>query len=289
MIAEPQPRIAATGFGFIESPRWHDGRLFASDIALRQVIAIDFSGGAPRVEVVARLDDQPSGLGWMPDGSMLVVAMRTRRLLRVRGGEVSVHADFSGAVTADINDMVVDADGRAYVTNFGYEADAGEAAPTATGILIVEPDGRFRMTPAELYRPNGCVITPDGRTFIVAETRLHRLTAYARAADGELSDRRAFAVTPSPSWADGICLDAEGAVWIGDPKGRQITRVRAGGEITHRIPLAPRQGIACALGGPARRTLYYSSVVIKPWDVLARERDCRIEAVEVDVPGAGWP
>lgn len=287
MTVELQTSIVATGLGFLEAPRWHEGRLFASDIALQQVIAIDVTAREPTVEVILQLDDRPSGLGWMPDGSMLIVAMGSRRLLRLRNGTVSVHADLAAVVPADLNDMVVDKAGRAYVTNFGYDPEISEARPT--GIVIVEPDGRHTMTPAELFRPNGCAITDDGRTFIVAETRVHRLTAFTRADDGTLSNPREFAVTPSPSWADGICLDADGAVWVGDPKGRQVTRVLKGGTVTHRVPLAPRQGIACALGGHDRKTLYCSTCIIKPWDVLARERDARIESVRVDVPGCGLP
>jgi sugar lactone lactonase YvrE len=284
-----QPRLIVDRLGFAEGLRWHAGRLWASDIALRQVIAIDVASQPAKLEVALKLDDQPSGLGWMPDGSMLVIAMRTRKLLRVRNSAVSVHADLSPLVKADLNDMVVDAAGRAYVTNFGYDAEKGDAE-AATGILIVEPDGSATMTPAELMRPNGCAITADGRTFVVAETRVHRLSAYARAGDGTLSKHRAFGTAPEKTWADGICLDAEGAAWIGDPIGRQMLRMRDGGEIAERISCAPLQPVACALGGPQRRTLFFASSRLTPdWDAAARDRHGRIEAIEVPVPGAGWP
>jgi sugar lactone lactonase YvrE len=283
-----RPRLIADKLGFVEGLRWYDGRLWGSDIALQQVIAIDVSRTPAKVEVMLELDDQPSGLGWMPDGSLLVVAMRTREVLRFLGGEVSVHVDLKGLVNDDLNDMVVDADGRAYVTNFGYNAEKHEA-PAPTGIVIIEPDGRARMTPSELMRPNGCGISADGKTFVVAETREHRLSAYTRATDGSLSQRRAFGTAPEKTWADGICLDAEGAAWIGDPIGRQMLRMRDGGEITERIDCAPLQPVTCALGGAQRRTLYYASSRIRPWDTAALERNGRIEALEVAVPGAGWP
>jgi sugar lactone lactonase YvrE len=272
------------GLGFPEAPRWRDGRLYVSDIAARQVLSIGADGA---IEVACMLDDRPSGLGWMPDGALVVVAMHNRVLLRVRDGQPEQYADLSGVVTAELNDMVVDADGRAYVTNFGY--DVAQDEPATTGIVVVHPDGSIDPPVGELFRPNGCAITADGTTLVVAETRVHRIAAFTLAADGSLSNQRVFAALPSGTWADGLCLDEEGAVWVADPKGCHCYRVTAGGEIGQVIDTAPMQAIACALGGPDRRTLYLTLGRIRGWDEMAADRQGRIHAYRVDVPGSGWP
>jgi sugar lactone lactonase YvrE len=277
--------LLVDGLAFPESPRWHEGALWLSDIARKEVVRVSLEG---RVETVCRVAGAPSGLGWLPDGRLLIVSMHARRLVCHAGDRLSTYADLSSMVTADVNDMVVDGLGRAYVTNFGYDAAAG-AAPVSTGMVLVRPDGSPELQAGELFRPNGCAITPDGRTLLVAETRLHRLSAFTIGEDGTLADQREFASLPSGSWADGICLDAEGAAWVGDPKARRCVRVREGGMIADVIDTSPLPTIACVLGGPQRRTLFLTLAPLRPFTEAAADPRGRVETVKVAVPGAGLP
>ena len=278
-----KPRVLAEGLRFPEGPRWRDGRLYFSDMHAGRVLALDADG---RCEEVLALDgDEPSGLGWLPDGRLLVVAMRARKLLRRDPGGLAVHADLAPLLPLLANDMVVDGRGRAYVGNFGFDLHAGER-PRPTSLALVHPDGRSELAAADLLFPNGSVVTPDGRTLIVAESFGARLTAFDVAADGRLSRRRVFAALEG-AVPDGICLDAEGAVWVASPVSHGALRVREGGEVTHRIAVE-RQAYACMLGGPERRTLFLCTAE-SPDPAATAARRGRIEAVEVDVPGAGWP
>jgi sugar lactone lactonase YvrE len=277
--------LVCKGLGFAEAPRWHDERLWVSDMAAGVVLAISLDGA---VAEMCAVTGRPSGLGWLPQGDLLVVSMHERRVMRQRDGELAVHADLTGVVSADLNDMVVDGEGRAYVTNFGYDAAAG-ADPTTTGVILVHPDGVVEPPMGSLFRPNGCAITSDGRTFLVAETRVHRLTAFTIGDGGRLVEQRVVASLPSGSWADGLCVDAEGAAWIADPKGRRCFRVASDGSIVEVIDTAPYQAIACALGGDGRRTLFVTLADIRPFAEMARERTSCVGVVSVDVPGAGWP
>lgn len=284
MPGRMEPRPLCSGLGFAEAPRWHDERLWVSDIAVGEVVAIDLDGG---IERVCEVPGRPSGLGWLPDGTLLVVSMHDRQILQL-DGDLEVHADLRPLVVADLNDMVVDGFGRAYVTNFGYDAIA-EATPRATGVVLVHPDGRAEPPAGELFRPNGCGVTADATTFVVAETRVHRLSAFTIGDDGRLADQRVVGMLPRGSWADGICLDAEGAAWVADPKGKRCFRLARDGSITDTIDTAPMQAIACALGGGDRRTLFVTLGLIRPWPEMARDRSARIDGYRVAVPGAGWP
>ena len=279
-----QIRLAG-GFGFLEAPRWHDERLWVSDMARHTVFTVDASGTAtPMFE----LDDSPSGLGWLPDGRLLVVSMHARKVLRREHyGRLVLHADLGPLVDADLNDMVVDGHGRAYVTNFGYDAATSE--PKSTGVVLVHPDGSTEGPVGELFRPNGCGIVQDGSTFVVAETRVHRLAAFRIADDGSLHDQRTIGELPSGSWADGLCLDAEDAVWVADPKGRRCFRLTKDGETTDIIDTSPMPTVSCALGGPDRRTLFLTLAPIRPFDEAAGGGVAEIRTVAVEVPGAGWP
>ncbi|MBS0521808.1 MAG: SMP-30/gluconolactonase/LRE family protein [Proteobacteria bacterium] len=272
-----------SGLCFGEAPRWHDGRLWFSDFYVHQVRAVDEAGKA---ETIVEVPGRPSGLGWRPDGTMLVVSMTDRRLMRFSAGTLAVEADLGSLATGPCNDMVVDAEGRAYVGNFGYDRHAGEAQRT-TCLARVDPDGSVHKAADGLLFPNGTVITPDGRTMIVAETFAHRLTAFDVAPDGTLSNRRLWAGIDG-CYPDGICLDAEGAIWVSDPFGHRVLRVREGGAITHSVDLAPRGAYACMLGGRDRRTLY---VITNSGSgpAMTDKRDGRIETMRVDVPGAGRP
>jgi sugar lactone lactonase YvrE len=283
--AGPRWRLVAEGIAFGEAPRWHEGRLWFSDIP-RGVVCRLADDGA--VEEVCAVPGRPSGLGWLPDGRLLVVSMHDRVVHRWDGDRLEVHADLRPIVPADLNDMVVGADGTAYVTGFGYDAEAGEPREP-TGVVLVRPDGSAQMQPGVLFRPNGCAITADGTRLVVAQTRLHRVSVQSIGTDGRLGDVVDLADLPSGSWADGLCLDAEDAVWVADPKGRRLFRVLVDGTLNRVVETGDRTPVACVLGGPERRTLYVTMSPIRPMGEAVADPQGRIEAFEVDVPGAGWP
>jgi len=275
------------GFAFLEGPRWRDGRLWFSDMHARRVYAASEDGA---VEAIARLPECPSGLGWLPDGRLLVVSMEDRKLLRREAaGTLVTHADLSGIAGYHCNDMVVDAAGRAYVGNFGFDIHTGQK-PSAAKLALVQPDGATSIAAEDLMFPNGAVITPDGRTLIVGESFGRRLTAFdIDAASGALSNRRVWAALEDGAVPDGICLDAEGAIWVSSPMSREFLRVHEGGRVSQRIPCGERMAIACMLGGADRRTLFaLTSATIDPYE-CRRLRSARIERVRVDAPGAGLP
>ncbi|MDQ1431792.1 MAG: hypothetical protein QOF40_2394 [Actinomycetota bacterium] len=276
--------VLLRGLDFGEGPRWHDGRLWFSDF-FQQCVSSVGTDGVRRIEL--ELDDRPSGLGWLPDGRMLVVAMQSRRVLRCEhDGSVVEHADLSGLATGPCNDMVVAGDGTAYVGNFGFDYTVGE--PMCNAVLArVQPDGVVDVGADDLQFPNGTVITPDGSTLIVGETFGKRASAFTIADDGTLHDRRIWAelgdVLP-----DGCTLDAEGAIWFADARGPELVRVREGGEVTHRVDVG-QQAFACALGGHDGRTLFVIAAD------SARDGEAQgagtgtIRTLRVDVPHAGLP
>lgn len=281
-MTEP-PQVLVDNLAFAEGPRWHDDRLWFSDMHSLGVFAVTANG---RVDSVVRVPGQPSGLGWLPDGRLLVVSMTDRRVLRLDGSSLRLHADLARIASWHCNDMVVDVSGRAYVGNFGFDLYGGET-PETTRLAVVEPDGLAAIAADGLSFPNGMAITPDGKTLVVAETFAHRLTAFDRAADGSLPARRVFANLPGLA-PDGICLDAEGAVWAASPTGKAVVRVLAGGEVTDRIDLG-RPAFACMLGGSDRRTLYVCTASTSYPAKCRQRRDGRIEWLRVRVPGAGLP
>ena len=275
-------KVLYEGLDFGEGPRWHDGRLWLSDFYTQQVSSFGPDGDR-RVEV--ELDDQPSGLGWLPSTELLVVAMKSRQVRRVdAGGSMHVHADLSGIASGDCNDMVVDAVGNAYVGNFGVRPEGG-GHPVAD-LALVRPDGRVEVAASEILFPNGSVITPDGRTLIVGESIGRVYTAFTIADDATLSDRRVWAEVPGQA-PDGCALDASGAIWFADALGTGCFRVAPGGEILEAV-VASQAVFACALGGPDRRTLYMITAA-GHGEEQRGVGSGRIECVEVDVPGAGWP
>jgi sugar lactone lactonase YvrE len=274
--------VVVDGLTFAEGPRWREGKLWFSDFYSHRVLTVDAAG---RVETVIEVPGRPSGLGFTPDGALLVVSMLDRSVLRVEGGRARLLADLSGVATGPCNDMVVDAAGRAYVGNFGFDRHQGESERTAC-IARVDPDGRVTRVAEDLHFPNGTVITPDGRTLIVAETLAHRLTAFDIDATRGLARRRVLAEIEG-CFPDGICLDAEGAVWVADARSPRVVRVRDG-RVERTIATGDRFAFACMLGGDDRRTLF---VVTNTGSgpAMADRRDGRIESVRVDVPGAGLP
>jgi sugar lactone lactonase YvrE len=278
------PKVLLDGLIFPEGPRWHDGALYFSDMHGSVVWRLTPEGKASKVQ---EFTGHVSGLGWLPDGTMLVVSMDDRHLLRLTPHGPEISADLSSLVANPINDMVVDRKGRAYIGGFGFNLFKGEA-PRTTVVLCVAPDGGVRMAADDLHFPNGMVITPDGRTLIVAETLAARLTAFDVQSDGALINRRVFAAIEGLT-PDGICLDAEGAVWVAWPGSNKIIRVRDGGEIADTISLPDRHSYACMLGGADRRDLYICTAIGHMPEDLAKGRSGKIEVVRVDVPGAGLP
>jgi len=275
-------RVLLEGLRFPEGPRWHDGRLWFSDMHAKEVIAVDLEG---RAETIVRVPGDPSGLGWLPDGRLLVVSMQDRRLLRLDPGGLAEVADLSGIASYHCNDMVVDAEGRAYVGNFGFDLHAG-GPPAPANLALVHPDGRAEIAAADLRFPNGTVITPDGRTLVVGESFGACLTAFDVAADGSLSGRREWARLQG-AVPDGICLDAEGAIWVASPIGGKVLRVREGGEITHSLDVET-DAFACMLGGPEGTTLFVCTAADSNPEKTGDRRG-RIEVVDVAVPRAGLP
>jgi sugar lactone lactonase YvrE len=288
-----QAKVLATGLTFGEGPRWHSGRLWFSDFYDHAVKSLDAAGN---VRIELQLDDQPSGLGWLPDGRLLVVAMHQRRVLRLDADGVKLHADLNGVATYHANDMVVDGQGRAYVGNFGFDLDAalkerGVASvladhPTAS-LARVEPDGSVHVAAADLHFPNGCVVTPDGRTLLLAETLAMRLTAFDLGADGLLSGRRLWADVRGRA-PDGICLDASGQVWIANAIAPECALVGAAGTIVATVGTS-QPCFACMLGGEDGRTLFMLTAPSSVADVVSKSRQGRIEVVRVETPHAGRP
>lgn len=272
------------GLGFAEAPRWHDGRLWFSDFFRERVFSCG-DDGALREEAV--VPQRPSGLGWRADGTLLVVSMEDRRLL-ARGGDGRLHtvADLAPHSGGPCNDLLVDGAGRAYVGNFGFDLYA-RAEPRATALLRVDPDGRVHRVAEDLWFPNGMALTPDGRCLIVAETFAHRLTAFDVDADGGLSGRRVWADLPG-AYPDGLCLDADGAVWVADARGRRVLQVDAARGVVRTLSTGEQHAYACMLGGADRRTLY---VCTAPGigAAQAATRQARVARVAVAVPGAGRP
>ena len=275
-------KILLEGLCFGEGPRWHDGALWLSDMHARQVLRVDGDGN-PAV-VVELADDEPSGLGWLPDGDLLIVSMRKRQLLRFDGSTLSLHADLSDLASWYCNDMVVDAEGRAYVGNFGFDLH-NRAKPQPAELIMVTPDGKAQVVAQDLQFPNGTVITPDGKTLIVGESFGGRLTAFDIEADGTLTNQRVWAQLPGSAVPDGICLDEEGGIWSASPTTNDCLRVVEGGEVTHRLEF-DQGAFACMLGGA---TLYVLTSGSSDPEECTVKRDAKVRAFSAPHPGAGWP
>jgi len=276
-------KVLIDGLAFAEGPRWRAGKLFFSDMHAHQVLAVDMAG---KREVICEVPARPSGLGWLPDGRMLVVSMTDRKLMRLDRDGLKTVADLSKLAPFDCNDMVVDARGRAYVGNFGFDLH-GNAQPRSTTLVMVAPDGVARIVAEEMMFPNGMVITPDGKTLIAGETFGARLTAFDIGADGSLTNRRVWAELGS-SPPDGICLDAENAIWVACPTKSEVIRVKQGGEVAERIKVET-DAFACMLGGPDGRTLFVATAPNLNPEQCRAARGGRIETTQVEVPRAGLP
>lgn len=272
----------ASGLGFAEGPRWHDGKLWFSDFGARLVRHVDLAG---KLTEVAHVRERPSGLGFLPNGHLLIVSMLDRRVLRLENGVLREHADLSSFTQHPCNDMAVDRHGNAFIGHMGFDLLARGAQPKPAEILSVLENGETRVAASDLSFPNGLAISEDGRTLIVAETLGARLSAFTLASDGTLSARRVFAALPGRA-PDGICLDAEGAVWVADARGKACIRVREGGEITDLIA-TERGCFACALGGSDGRTLFLCTAEGYDLAAMARETGA-IETTRVKVPAARY-
>ena len=286
---------------FFEAPRWRDGRWWISDFYRHLVSTVTPDGAT---EEILEVEGQPSGLGWMPDGSLLVVSMRDRRILRrAEDGTVTEHADVSRFCGGHLNDMVVDAHGRAYAGEFGFDLMAfGD--PALAVLIRVDPDGTASVAAEELAFPNGSVITPDGSTLIVGETAGSRYTAFTIEPDGSLSDRRVWAqVAPPPPITtfeetisqlrfgpDGCGLDAEGMIWSADEVNARCVRIAPGGEIVDEV--AAPEGLncfACMLGGDDGRTLLICASPDFDHVARAAAHESVLLTTRVEVPHAGLP
>jgi sugar lactone lactonase YvrE len=281
-----QTLISDLAFG--ESPRWHDGRLYLADMHAHRIAALRPDGG---LETIAQFDAPVGGIGWLPNGRMLVVSMHERRVLRQQadGGFID-HADLSAIATWHANDMVVAPNGEAYVGNFGFSLDPpiDPASVKLAKLARISPDGTAEAVGEDLFFPNGMVITPDGATLIVAESASRQLTAFRRNADGTLTDRRLWASLPPDVTPDGVCLDAEGAIWVAGLSANAVVRIGEGGRELDRI-VTEQQAVACVLGGDDRRTLFVCTADTTDPATCRASPTARLLSARVDVPGAGCP
>jgi sugar lactone lactonase YvrE len=287
-------RVLTDGIYFGEGPRWRDGRLWFSDFYAQAVKSVSLAGD---LKTEFKLDDQPSGIGWMPDGSLLVVSMTKRQVLRrARDGKMSVHADLNDVASFHCNDMVVDASGRAYVGNFGFDLDAALTARGVESVLAdhatanlacVSPAGAVTIAASGMHFPNGSVITPDGKTLIVGETLSASLTAFDIAADGSLSNRRLWAST-QPYVPDGIALDANGNIWVANPIGPQCVLIGKGGTVLEVIDTG-QPCYACMLGGDDGRTLFMLTAETAITHEAAAAPKGKLLVATVDAGHAGQP
>ena len=284
--------ILVEGLYFGEGPRWHEGRLWFSDFYEHAVKSVDLSGES-RTELT--LDDQPSGLGWLPDGRLLLVSMHQRKLRRLDDGGLVEHADIADLTAHLCNDMVVDASGRAWVGNFGFDldkelrergADVFIDHPTAN-LVRVDPDGSVHLAASGMHFPNGTVITADGKTLIIAETIASCLTAFTINEDASLSDRRIWAQLDGVA-PDGICLDENQRVWVANALAPEVLMVAAGGEVVQRVETS-QNCYACMLGGDDGKTLFAVTAAFSDAEQASASRTGKIETVQVNAAGAGWP
>jgi sugar lactone lactonase YvrE len=285
MNENAEPQILLTGIALGESPRWHDNRLWFSDWGVQEVVAVDLDGNS---DVIVHVPSFPFSIDWLPDGRLLIVSSSDRRLLRMEpDGSLVTHAQLMSLRDRPWNEIVVDGRGNVYLNNIGFDLMAGE--DVAPGILaLVTPDGSARQVADEVAFPNGMVVTPDNSTLILAESYASRLTAFDIAADGSLSHRRVWADV-GVGVPDGICLDAEGAVWYADVPNQRCVRVREGGQVLQMVEL-DRGCFACMLGGTDGRTLF---LMANEWrgttNMADGGRTGQVLTINAPAPGVGWP
>ena len=277
----PELQTMMTGLAIGESPRWHDGRLWFSDWGAQEVVAVDLKGNS---EVVVRVPSFPFSIDWLPDGRLLVVSASDRLLSRREAdGALVAHANLASLSDKPWNEIVVEGRGNAYINNIGFDMMAGEEV--ATGIIgLVTADGSVQQVADGIEFPNGMAVTPDNSTLILAESYGKRLTAFDIEADGGLSNRWVWADLDD-GVPDGICIDAEGAVWYGDVPNKRCVRVREGGEVLQTIGL-DRGCFACMLGGVDKKTLF---LMANEWPMADGARTGQVMTARAPAPGVGWP
>lgn len=294
-----QTNTLVEGRWFCEGPRWHDERFWFSDFYAHEICSVGLDGDV-RTEVVLDGDERPSGLGWLPDGRLLFVAMLARRVMRrEHDGSIAVHADLSHVATFHCNDMLVDSDGRAYVGNFGFDLDTTMAAMGPEGLLTaiatdrspytavlarIDPDGSVSVAADDLAFPNGAVTVDDGSTLVVAQTLGLELTAFDKAADGSLSNRRTWAPLVGSDGSlvapDGTCADGEGGIWVANALAAEVVRVEEGGVVTQRVTTS-QLAFACAIGGPDGRHLLVCTAESGTTEIAAAAPNGRLEILEL--------
>ena len=272
------------GGRYFEGPRWHSGRLWFVDCMNRTLLSLALSG---ECEQHAKFeDDTPCGLGALPDGRLVVLTMFRKRLMTYADRQLLPYADLSGIATGTIDDMIVDGLGRAYVGDLGFDLPPPPDRGAVGRIILVMPDGATRIVADGLRFPNGIAVSADNSRLVVAEMDGACLADYDIAADGSLNFRRRFGSMKSP---DGICLDREGAVWVASFDEDAFVRVNRDGRELQRIEVSGRRAIACVLGGPERRTVFCLSAATSPEQLRQRQSSARIDVVDVEIPGAGYP
>jgi sugar lactone lactonase YvrE len=283
-----EPRVLLTGLGFGESPRWHEGRLWFANWTTQEVIAVDPDDG--RSEVILRVPTTlPYSIDWLADGRLVVVSGQERLLLRQdTDGSLVTHTDLTDLCDNGFNEIVVDGRGYIYVNGGGFNPNAGPGAPPGGMVVLITPDGAARKVAGGIAFPNGMAVTADNSTLIVADSWGHTLTAFDIAANGDLSNGRVWADCGDGA-PDGICIDAEGAVWYADVPNRRCVRVREGGEVLQTVDF-DRGCFACMLGGADGRTLFVTAAEWRGFEhMFDGDRTGQLLAVRAPAPGAGWP
>ena len=280
--SETKPRVLMTGIALGESPRWHEGRLWFADWGAQALISVDPEGAN---EIMLTAPSIPFSIDWLPNGTLLLLSGGEGQLLRqAADGSMTPHAELTSLSDKPWNELVVDGRGNAYTNGIGFDFPEGEFAPGL--VALVTPDGSVRQVADNVAFPNGMAITPDNATLILAESYANQLTAFDIAANGSLETRRVWAAVDG--YPDGICLDADGAVWYADVPNQCCVRVREGGEVLQTVAL-DRGGFACMLGGAERRTLFMLAAAWGEEGMAEVVRTGQLLTISAPAPGVGWP
>jgi sugar lactone lactonase YvrE len=284
MMTPITPKAVLDRGRYFEGPRWHSNRLWFVDVLNRTLLSLDPSGECKKHAKIE--DDTPCGLGILPDGKLVVLTMFRKRLMTYADGQLSLYADLSGVATGTIDDMIIDGLGRAYVGDLGFDLPPPPDRAPVGRIILVMPDGKARVVADGLRFPNGIAISADNSQLVVAEMEGDCLVEYDIEADGSLNFRRRLGNMKAP---DGICLDHEGAVWVASFDENAFIRLSREGRELQRIKVPGRRAIACVLGGPERRTLFCLSAATSHEELRQRKSSARIDVVDVEISGTGYP
>jgi sugar lactone lactonase YvrE len=283
-VADSEMKTLLDGGRYYEGPRWHEGRLWFVDCMARKLLSVTLTGEC--TEHASFTDDTPCGLGILPDGGIVVLTMFRKRLLAFAGGELSLYADLAGVAAGTIDDMIVDGAGRAYVGDLGFDLPVPPQRGAVDRIILVTPDGAARIVAEGLRFPNGIAVSADNSRLVVAEMDGECLADYVIEPDGGLRFARRLGRMKDP---DGICLDRDGAVWVASFSEDAFVCIGRDGNEQRRIRVPGRRAIACALGGPDRKTLFCLSGVTSPEELRQRKSSARIDTARVETSGAGYP